>query len=259
MAPKRRTGNPDEYALHDDDVFVMPTAPRDDLPAQVILFLLQTELSADAGLFAWLEGYVRRTFKADGADRNEMARAIVLHAIKHKWYMEDARAWRQYIARIRRGIRRELLRQRRSTTDVDDLSIGQDEETRFAARLDGEDTPSGRYPTVRPWDPTGEFFTIDEVARLTERNRRTLYDQILRGVIAAQMNRGRRVIRADDVDRLRQSLPRASAIKILAKLRPSSGRNVIAATRKWVYRREQAGDSLEDILSGFLGRRVTVI
>ncbi len=260
MAPKRRTGSPEEYALHDDDIFLMATAPRADLTAQIILFLLQTELSAEAELLEWLEGYFRRHFKAAGTDPAEMAREIALHALKHKWYMEDARAWRRYIAHTRRGLRRKLLRQRGSDIDVNHVHGGRGEEQRLIAGLDGEETASaGPPPPHTRWDPTGEFFTIDEAARLIQRSRRTTYDRTQRELIATQMKRGRRVIAAEEVKRLQGSLPRAVAIKLLAQRRATSGRDKVAATRKWVYRREKAGDSLEDILSGFLGRRVRVV
>jgi excisionase family DNA binding protein len=240
----------------------MPGMPREDLTAQTALFLLQTELSTEDELFRWLENYLRRHFRLTfpGVDPGELARAIVLHAIEHKWYTEDARAWRRYIVHTRRGVLRQLLRQRASETDPDHLSASSDEEDRLIAGLDGEETASaGPPPPHRPWDPTGEYFTPDEVARLTQRSRRTIYNWIQSKVIATQVRRRRRVITAEEVKRLKGSLPRAVAIKLLAQRRATSGRDNVTATRKWVYRREKAGDSLEDILFRVLGRRVKLI
>jgi len=71
----------------------MEGTPPEDLTAQLCLFVLQTELSCEAGVFAWLTQYIVRNFKrANSTPREELARDVVLRLIKYKWWMESARS-----------------------------------------------------------------------------------------------------------------------------------------------------------------------
>ncbi len=110
LSPKRRRWDQaDPYAPKDDDLYVMERTPGDDIKAQICLFVLQTELSqdTDGAMFNWLVDYLMRHFKLPTSDPRELARAMVTHILEHKWYAEDPRAWRKYVAAVRSGLNKQ--------------------------------------------------------------------------------------------------------------------------------------------------------
>ena len=108
FSPRRQPpGTSDRFALTNDDLYLMKTTPLPDLTAQLCLFVLQTDLSAEPGVMQWLTLYVTRNFRiANHEARQEIAQDIVLRLLRHKWWMETPQAWRRYVATHRHAVER---------------------------------------------------------------------------------------------------------------------------------------------------------
>ena len=57
----------------------------------------------------WLVDYLIKHFKLPAVGRHEFSKEMVVHMLEYKWYAEDPRAWRKYVARVQRGLRRRTL------------------------------------------------------------------------------------------------------------------------------------------------------
>jgi hypothetical protein len=150
FSPRRRKAGV-QYPVWNDDVYVMRGTPSHDIAAQIALFVLQTGLSPDADgtLFNWLQSYIVKNFKHRGVERHDLSAGIVTHLLKYKWWMEDARAWRKYIAATRDGLRRSSAEHSRR--------------------------PSRDRPVNAAYDGTGAVYSVDEAAHILRRSRSTIY------------------------------------------------------------------------------------
>ena len=258
LSPKRRSpDDPHRDAAKSDDLYLMQRTPTDDITAQVCIFVLQTELSTDndASLFRWLADYFINHFKLPTSEPRELAEAMVAHMLEHKWYAENPRAWRKYVARVRDGLRRGGI----TTSEIEahaTLFDDRNVEDRLIERVDAKrkrnnpDFGDGQrwtilHASLRPYDPNGGVYTVDEVVAQTDMARSTLYSRIERGRIAAGVDaKGRRVISRSEVERLRKTPPLSGVVKAVASARRTSE----STARKYVFRLRRRGWSLEEIL-----------
>jgi hypothetical protein len=261
FSPKRRPpDDPHSDVMRNDDLYVMERAPKEDTTAQICLFLLQTGLSDDAALFQWLSAYLTDDFRLSASGRTELADAIVTHMLEHKWWAENSRSWRMYVARVARGLRKAGL----TTSDTETRSTRttpQTVEDDQIARIDSkrsapDDSDHGLHldetgrawgmlrASIRPYDPTRAVYTVDEAVARTGLARSTIYSRIGRGRIAAAVDaRGRMIISAAEVERLKITPRRNAVVALVAEARCCSRETA----RKYVYRLERRGRVLCDI------------
>jgi hypothetical protein len=191
-----------------------------DLEAQVGLFLLQTDsVPRDGVVRDRLVEYLRRTFRWRGAEEPDADVFLVFkHLLKHKWWLDDWRGWRKLV----RGC-------------IDGLIKGQTPRATLEPDLSPDD--SGRL-------------TVDQFARASGISRSWGYAQIRAGKVPLATMAGdlRHMIAASVALQVRRAPRRAELIAALIE----QGRSA-AAARKWIYRQEQLGRSLEDIAGTVLG------
>jgi excisionase family DNA binding protein len=235
FSPKRRPENdPHVGELLSDDLYLMENLPPDDLTAQICLFAIQTERSDDPELNVWLENYIVRTFTLRPLSaRTDIARDIIVRLISNKWWAEDPKAWRKYIARVRGGVARSY--RQLGTFDCHTAA--------------GKVRASGIHgaPTLPP-DLGGNFLTVDEARRRFNVKPSTLYSWIHARRIAVKSGCGRFLIPTTEIERLVVSPKVKSAVMAVAAARPCS----LATARRFVSRlRRDRGVSLDDILSQY--------
>ena len=111
FSPKRSGDRPFPDWAMSTDIWITKELPKDDLTAQLVLFVVQTELSEDGAMFEWLFNYVRGHFKLpvkQQADRDDLVQGTVAHLLEHRWWPQDWRAWRKYVAACVRQKVREM-------------------------------------------------------------------------------------------------------------------------------------------------------
>src|SRR5205823_3903270 len=94
-----------DWGTH-ENLWLAPEMSREDLEAQVALFLLQTEtVVADGPVRDRLVTYLRRTFRFRGADHADaFVYEVYDHLRKNKWWSDDWRAWRKYVRSVITGL-----------------------------------------------------------------------------------------------------------------------------------------------------------
>jgi hypothetical protein len=185
-----------------------------DLQGQVGLFLLQTDsVPGDGEVRDGIVEYLRRTFLWRGVENADADVYVVYdHLLKHKWWLDDRRAWRQLVRRCIDG----LIRRQRPRAALD--------------------------PDCAP-DEHGRL-TVDQFAFLTEMSRSKVYELIRNGKlpITRRNDDRRNMISQDVASKFRVAPRRSGIIDVLVE----RGRSK-AAARKWVYRQEQQGQTLTEI------------
>jgi excisionase family DNA binding protein len=195
----------------------MRGTPSHDIAAQIALFVLQTGLSPDADgtLFNWLQSYIVKNFKHRGVERHDLSAGIVTHLLKYKWWMEDARAWRKYIAATRDGLRRSSAEHSRR--------------------------PSRDRPVNAAYDGTGAVYSVDEAAHILRRSRSTIYRMLEDRRLDHTIDKNERmVISRSVIDHLKTMPTRKLVIAAVKRARGCSD----AAARKYVYRQGLKQQSL---------------
>jgi len=183
-----------------------------DLEAQVGLFLLQTgSVLGDGEVRDHVVEYLRQTFSWLGVkDPDADVHLVYGHLLKHKWWLDDRRAWRKYVRACINGLAKSQRHR------------------------------AARVPHASP-DEEGRL-TVDQFARAHGISRSSVYDWIRNGTLpAVKRKKDRRyMISADAVSQVRRpgiSRPqRADLIRVLV----NHGRSQEAA-RKWVSRQERSG------------------
>jgi excisionase family DNA binding protein len=234
VAPKRRReADPYRNTFMSEDVYIMPRTPPDDLSAQLVLFVLQSGLSDDPGLFQWLQQYVERTFRIRARDRGDVARDVVLLLIRNKWWAEDAKAWRKYVALIRDRCERDY----RSPGRIP---------------IEALQHQSSRYRALPPanksaYDPSGNVLTVEEASRQLGVSRSTLYSLIDHRLVAVENAAGRMLIARAELERVGSRTRLKTVIDSMVAAR-GCGR---VAARKYVSRLRAQGHSLNEIARTF--------
>lgn len=197
-------------ATDDKDVEVQTA----DLKAQVALFLLQIGLVPSNGSVRdALIAYLRRTFRWRGIDDPETAVfGVHEHLLTHKWWLDDWRAWRKLV---------------RACID------GEAKKRSHRAAIDPDLTP----------DDDGNL-TVDQFALACGMPRSKAYGLVRTGKVHVTRREedGRLLIPVSEINRPPE-LRRQDVIRKTMEHRQVS----YAAARKWVYRSERSGMTLNQI------------
>jgi hypothetical protein len=198
-----------------EDLWLSESPSVPDLEAQIALFLLQVGLvPADDPVRDELLTYLRREFSWRGVDGPEAATFLVYeHLRKRKRWPADWRAWRLYVSKCIEGERR---KQRPREATAPDLTPDQD----------------GRL-------------TVDQVAITCRMSRSKVYDLVRLGRVSTETRKDdwRDMIPSSEAERLKAGVRRRDVIALAEKCRGTRA----AAARKWVYRQELAGKTLDEI------------
>ena len=252
FSPRRQPpGTPDRFALANDDIYVMEQTPRQDITAQLCLFVLQTELSAEPGVMTWLTTYISDNFTISIPEaRQDIAGDIVLRLIGHKWWMETPQAWRQYVTAHRRAVERSYRRSYGSVLP-DDLGDDGGSEDRLIAAIDGEpqsvDAFAPVYPAPRalPTSPTTtDACSVREASQCLGVSIGTIYSRIHKRQLPVLDTPGPFLI------------PRSALVRSSATTRLRDVIAAVAATRRCrvetarrrISRLRQRGHTLDQIL-----------
>ena len=86
--PKRATkeGDADQRLILAENIYVMEETLLEDVPAQICLFVCQTELSDDSAVLDWLVRYLNRTFRFRVKSRKDVAAQAASRLITGKWW-----------------------------------------------------------------------------------------------------------------------------------------------------------------------------
>jgi excisionase family DNA binding protein len=250
FSPKRQpAGSPDRFALTNDDIYVMDTTPPEDLTAQLCLFALQTELSIDGTVMPWLLTYLTNTFAiSNHAARKEVATEVMLRLIRNNWWMEDARAWRAYVAKLLRAAGRDDSVQADELDD--DLSDGTTER-RVIEAIEGDHEGTDRpgpigLPSKAPMalDLTKDTFSVQEASQYLGVSVGTVYSRIHKHQLRVQPAPGAFVIHKTDLDRAMAEPRLPDVIDAVAAARTRR----VETARRHVSRLRRRGLTLDQIL-----------
>jgi Helix-turn-helix domain len=235
FSPRLRRKAKRTEVARDENIYVMWEMPRMDLTAQLVLFAIQTKLSSDESLMPFLQHYIQQTFRLRVRDRKDLALDVVLRLIQNKWWAEDARAWRKYIAKLVWAHRsRHVPPSGQLARAVPDISA-----IRQAAER-------------ALYDPQGSLLTVEEASRKVGLSPSTLYSRIQRRLVAVEFDpKGRRLIRVSDVEKMIGTPRLKDVIRTAATVR----RCHYEAARKYVSRLRRQGHSLDAILIRLTERR----
>jgi hypothetical protein len=194
-----------------------------DVRAQVALFLLQTNIvPTDSAVRDDLIAYLRKTFRWRRIDDPDTAvYEVYEHLLTHKWWPDDWRGWRKFVRACIDG----LIRGRRYNAE--------------------------RKLCLAP-DQDG-YLTVDQFAIFCHMPRSTAYELVRRGdVCSVRRDRDdRTMILSTEAERIRRRVLRRDVIAMAQ----AQGRSHSSA-RKWVYRQECAGRTLDEIArSLFVSRK----
>jgi hypothetical protein len=251
FSPKRRTpAEVDDKLPTNEDVYLMPDTPEEDLTAQLCLFVLQTNLSAEEAVADWFLRYLSR-FRSrvrDRRDRQEVARDVLPTLLRNKWWPEDARAWRKLLkTTIRFAERAHYRLDSGNPPDIADSAPNPEEEllqeraesTRVRFR-----NPGSSNTTREPFEPTANFFTVEEASHRIGISRSALYARIDRREVQIEILSGRRVIAKSEVERLAKAPRTRTVVEVVAKARHCSE----SAARRYISRQKQRGRTLDEVM-----------
>src|SRR5262249_12920472 len=140
-----------------------------------------------------------------GITRREVARDVVGHLIRNKWLMEDARAWRKYVAKVRRVAERDYWQESSLSDDVADVNAT---ETRLIESIEREgwnERPTDLHATTIPTprlDLAKAVFTVEEASQFLGVSVGTVYSWIHGRRIGTETADGRFLIQKSELQRI---------------------------------------------------------
>ena len=219
--------------------------------------MTQAQLSLDPDLFTWLERYVIHNFRLE-VKRDyirDVARDIVLHLIEHKWWLEDAKAWRKYVTTVRKAKRRMYSQQ---SALLDDVADPRSTEGDLIGAIKGEHKREASGPALDSekssppgggGDPEREMLTPREVSQQLGISISTVYGWIHARDIAVDHHLGQYAIPRSELTRLAAQPQLRDVIEAVATARKCSP----ATARRFVTRMRDKGISLAEISNRYTG------
>lgn len=258
FAPRRRVVSDRFPNLpQSDDLHITPKTSLDDVTAQLVLFVMQTEMvrHEDGSLFLCLQHYVMRTyrFRVGTDQRTDVARALIARLLKNKWWAEDARAWRKLIRKVLRAV--EIPYLPGPDAEVRDRGEPRQNEGRLVEALETLDAhvpaPSStldwtvsHVASSSPAPSDANTFTVQQAAARLGLSKTTLYQWIDDRRVTVVYQNGRRMIEQHELSRLASKPTTAALVAHVAAVR----RSTKGAARRQLARLRRTGLSDQEIM-----------